>query len=153
MNPYSHYQQNQILSASPERLLLMLYDGAIRFTCQAIHGLEEENLALTHHGINKALAIISEFAETLDHEIGGEIAENLDALYSFMIRELALANRHRDVDKLRTVEGLLRGLRDTWQEVIEINSRKAVGGKAAGEALTTTAAVELDNYVPLMVSR
>ena len=153
MNPYRHFQQYQILSTSPERLLLMLYDGAIRFTCQAIHGLEEENLALAHYGINKALAIISEFAETLDHEIGGEIAENLDALYAFMIRELTLGNRHRDVDKLRTVEGLLRGLRDTWQEAIEINNREVAGGKAAGESLGTTAAVELDNYVPLMVSR
>ena len=153
MNPYSHYQQNQILSASPERLLLMLYDGAIRFTCQAIHGLEEENLALTHHGINKALAIISEFAETLDHEIGGEIAENLDALYAFMIRELTLANRHRDVDKLRTVEGLLRGLRDTWQEAIEINSRELAAGKVVREGVSETAAAKPDGYVPLMVSR
>jgi flagellar secretion chaperone FliS len=153
MNPYNHYQQNQILSASPERLLLMLYDGAIKFTCQAIHGFEEDNLALAHHGIKKALAIISEFAETLNHEIGGEIAENLDALYTFMIRELTLANLRRDVDKLRTVEGLLRDLRDTWQEAIEINSREIAAGKVARETSDRTIAVEPDGYIPLMVSR
>jgi flagellar secretion chaperone FliS len=153
MNPYHHYQQNQILSATPERLLLMLYDGAIKFTCQAIHGFEEENLGLAHHGIKKALAIISEFAETLDHDIGGEIAANLDALYTFMIRELTLANLRRDVDKLRTVEGLLRDLRDTWQEAIEINSREIAAGKIVKEAIGATAVVEPDGYVPLMVSR
>jgi flagellar secretion chaperone FliS len=62
MNAYSQYQQNQIMSASPEQILLMLYDGAIRFLRQAIRGMEEENLTQFHYGIEKSMAIIIEFS-------------------------------------------------------------------------------------------
>ena len=121
MTEYSQYLRNQILSASPEQILIMLYDGAIRFTHQAISGIEENNLEMMTHGIRRAMAIITEFSNTLNHEIGGAIADNLDALYSFMVRELTLANLHRDKEKLRVVENLLVGLRATWAEAIEIN--------------------------------
>ena len=121
MTEYSQYLRNQIFSASPEQLLIMLYDGAIRFTRQAIAGVEENNLEMMAHGIRRSMAIITEFSNTLNHEIGGAIAGNLDALYNFMVRELTLANLQRDVEKLRIVEDLLVGLRATWVEAIEIN--------------------------------
>lgn len=121
MNAYTQqYQQNQILSASPEQILVMLYDGAIRFTRQAKMGIESGNVAQSAEGISRAMAIITEFANTLDHEIGGEIATELDALYSFMIRELTQANLKNDISKLEVVEGLLIDLRGTWAEAIEI---------------------------------
>jgi len=121
MNAYTQqYQQNQILSASPEQILVMLYDGAIRFTRQAMIGIEDGRASVKVEGISRAMAIISEFANTLDHEVGGEIAENLDALYSFMIRELTQANLNNDMQKLKIVEGLLVDLRQTWIEAIEI---------------------------------
>jgi len=121
MTEYSQYLRNQILCASPEQILIMLYDGAIRFTRQAILGAEENNLETMTYGIRRAMAIITEFSNTLNHEIGGAIADNLDAIYSFMVRELTLANLHRDAEKLRVVENLLVGLRATWAEAIEIN--------------------------------
>ena len=114
-----NYLQNQILTASPERILIMLYDGAIRFTRQAIMGIEENRPSLKLEGISRAMAIVAEFANTLDHQMGGEIAENLDGLYHFIIRELTEA-RKGDVAKLRVVEGLLVDLRTTWVEAIEI---------------------------------
>ena len=123
MNAYTQqYQQNQILSASPEQILVMLYDGAIRFTRQAMMGIEDNRSAMKAEGISRAMAIITEFANTLDHEIGGDIATELDALYSFMIRELTQANLKNDMDKLRVVEGLLVDLRQTWVEAIEVAS-------------------------------
>ena len=125
MTEYSEYLRNQIFSASSEQLLIMLYDGAIRFTHQAIAGVEENNPEMMTRGITRAMAIITEFSNTLNHEIGGAIAENLDALYSFMARELMLANLHRDAEKLRVVENLLTGLRATWAEAIEINRSAA----------------------------
>lgn len=74
MNAYTQqYQQNQILSASPEQILIMLYDGAIRFTRQAIAGVEEEDRLKKLDGTRRAMAIISEFANTLDHEVGGDL--------------------------------------------------------------------------------
>lgn len=152
MNAYNQYQQNQILSASPEQILLMLYDGAIRFTRQAIYGIEEDNLTLVHQGIKKAMAIITEFSNSLNHEIGGEIAENLDALYNFMIRELTLANLHKDIEKLKVVENLLVDLRATWGEAVQINKgqipmeKMTAHGTGHGHALPK-------EYVPLSISR
>lgn len=153
MNAYSQYHQNQVLSASPEQILLMLYDGAIRFTRQAIYGIEDENLTLFHHGIRKSMAIITEFSNSLDHTIGGEIAENLDALYNFMIRELTLANLHKDIEKLRVVDRLLVDLRATWEEAVEINKGEIPVDKMLPQ--TTKAADQQvpQNYVPLAISR
>lgn len=152
MNAYSQYQQNQILSASPEQILLMLYDGAIRFTRQAMYGLDEENLSIFHHGIQKSMAIITEFSNSLDREIGGEIAENLDALYHFMIRELTLANLHKDIAKLQVVERLLVDLRATWGEAVELNrNQPPLGSQSA--AIKESAQAHPAEYVPFSVSR
>lgn len=127
MNAYTQqYQQNQILTASPERILVMLYDGAIRFTRQAIIGIETGNRVQKLEGISRAMAIITEFANTLDHSIGGEIAANLDALYAFMNNELSKANLKNDINKLRVVEGLLVDLRGTWVEAIDVASKEKV---------------------------
>jgi len=156
MNAYSQYQQNQVLSASPEQILIMLYDGAIRFTRQAIAALDEENLAGFYHGITKSMAIITEFSNSLDHSVGGEIAENLDALYSFMIRELIQANLHKDGEKLRVVERLLVDLRATWGEAVKLNKQ---GQLAANKVLAIPKAPYNNNpsvpdgYVPLSISR
>lgn len=121
MNAYTQqYQQNQILTASPEQILVLLYDGAIRFTRQAIIGIESGNRVQKLEGVSRAMAIITEFANTLDHSIGGEIAANLDALYAFMNNELSKANLNNDINKLKVVEGLLVDLRGTWTEAIEI---------------------------------
>jgi flagellar protein FliS len=127
MNAYNQYQENQVLSASPEQILLMLYDGAIRFTRQAITGMENNDLGQTYRGIKNSMAIISEFASSLDHKIGGTIADNLASLYDYMIRELLLANLNKDKEKLMGVEKLLVDLRATWGEAIETNNmQKAV---------------------------
>ena len=154
MNAYSQYQENQIFSASPEQILLMLYDGAIRFTRQAIYGIEEDNIAIFHHGIKKSMAIITEFSNSLDHTIGGEIAENLDALYNFMIRELTLANLHKDIEKLRVVEKLLMDLRATWAEAVEINNREQIPlDRLTANAKSQSDRVAPERYVPLSISR
>jgi flagellar secretion chaperone FliS len=155
MNAYSQYQQNQIISSSPEQILLMLYDGAIRFTRQAAFGLEEENYTVFHHGLKKSMAIITEFSNSLDHAIGGEIAENLDALYSFMIRELTLANLHKNLDKLKVVENLLVDLRATWAEAIETNHREQMPLNRLVEKTAAPAVGNSppDGYVPLSISR
>jgi flagellar secretion chaperone FliS len=154
MNAYNQYQENQILSASPEKILLMLYDGAIRFTRQAIQGIEEDNLAFLHHGIKKSMAIITEFSNSLDHSIGGDIADNLDALYVFMIRELTLANLHKDIEKLRVVEKLLVDLRATWGEAAEINRQAQIPVNALASNQKIPQGRPLpSSYVPFSISR
>jgi len=125
MNAYwNQYQQNQVNQATPEQVLIMLYDGAIRNTAQAIQALAAADRVRKAESISKAIHIITALSDTLDRQIGGEIAENLDALYNFMIRELTNGNLRNDPAPLGQVEGLLRDLRQTWSEAIEIHARE-----------------------------
>lgn len=143
----NQYQQNQVSMASPEQILLMLYDGAIRFTRSAILGIEEEKPEQKRVGISKAMAIIAEFSNSLNHEIGGKIAEDLDALYYFMMRELTSANLTDDIDKLKVVEKLLVDLRLTWGEAVEINRKELV------DAVPSAGYHQSDNYRSMAISR
>jgi flagellar protein FliS len=126
MNAYmNQYQNNQVLTASPEQILIMLYDGTIRFVRQAMQGIETGDLKSKLTGVTKALNIITEFRKTLDHKIGGELAADLDALYEYMSRELVKGNVQNSTESLKIVEGLLVGLRETWMKAIEINRKEA----------------------------
>jgi flagellar protein FliS len=125
MNAYaSNYLNNQIKTASQEQILVMLYDGAINFCRKARYALDAGDKVGRGEGISRAMAIINELNSTLDFEIGGEIATELDALYGFMTRELISANVNNDSKKIATVIGLLKELRETWVIAIEMN-RKA----------------------------
>ncbi len=127
MNTYANqYQQNQISTASPEQIMLMLYDGAIRFVRRAIVANENNAAAEKLTGISKCMAIIVEFSNTLDHNIGGDIAADLDGLYQFMIRELNSARSETSGKHLKVVETLLLDLRDTWGQAVEINKQEKV---------------------------
>ncbi len=128
MNMYSNdYLQNQIATASKEQLLIMFYDGAIRFLAQARLGIENNDITGRTYGINKASAIISELSATLDHKIGGKVAEDLDALYAYMLNELTMANMKNDGDRLETVITMLADLRKTWLEAIQIQREERHG--------------------------
>ncbi|OGQ93961.1 MAG: flagellar export chaperone FliS [Deltaproteobacteria bacterium RIFOXYD12_FULL_57_12] len=132
MNAYlSHYQNTQVSTASPEQVLILLYDGAIRFLCQAQQAIETGDIPMRAEKINKVVAIVTELDNSLDHEIGGEIAQHLDALYNFMIRELLTANLRNDAKRLKVVEALLTDLRRTWMQAIEINRQQTAEQKEA----------------------
>lgn len=141
-NGFNKYMSTQVTTASPEQILIQLYGGAIRFVRQAQEALAAGERVRKLEGISRAMAIISELSNTLDHEIGGEIAENLDALYHFMIRELTQSNRDNDAKKLKVVEELLVDLRETWIEAIEI---------ARNEKQQTNTASK-DDYRPMSVA-
>lgn len=120
----NQYQTNQILTASPEQILIMLYDGAIRFCRQAIAASDTGNVAVKLEKISKTFAIITEFSNSLNHDIGGNIAADLDGLYHFMLRELNNARKDSTGEHLRNVEKLLVDLRLTWGEAIEVNKQE-----------------------------
>jgi flagellar protein FliS len=139
MNTYANqYQQNQIATASPEQIMLMLYDGAIRFIRRAIVANENNQPTEKLQGISKCMAIIVEFSNTLDHNIGGDIAADLDGLYQFMIRELNSARGETSGKHLKVVETLLLDLRDTWGQAVEINKQEKYGAaNEQHEAITS----------------
>jgi flagellar protein FliS len=127
MNAYSNqYRNNQVMTASPEQILIMLYDGAIRFVRQAGQAIEDGRRADKSVAINKAMAIVAEFSNTLDFEAGGAIADDLYRLYDFVIRELSAVNARSDHKRLEAVEQILLDLREGFVGAIEKNRKTAV---------------------------
>ncbi len=118
-NPYKNYQKTQVTTASKEKILLMLYEGAIRFTKHAIVAMEEKKVAEKGKYISKATAILSELMATLDFKVGGPLALELENLYIFMIDKLIEGNIRNDAECLRSVESILRTLYTAWQDVVE----------------------------------
>lgn len=142
MNPYQNvYFQNQVQTASPEQLLVMLYDGAIRFLRQAREAMENGERILKMEKISRTISILTELSNTLDFEKGGEIAENLDGLYWFMIRDLTRANTQNDPEPLNVAEGILSDLRDGWVQAIEKIRAESRRQEEAGEPAQMTAAM------------
>ena len=125
MNGYTNqYLTNTVQSASPEQLMLMLYDGAIRFVALGIQAIDNGLLDKRAYYINKTSAIISEFAATLDHSQNPQLAEDLDALYAYMLNRLMTANLKNDTEPLVEVKQMLTELRMTWSKAIEINKQE-----------------------------
>lgn len=122
-HPYRQYQKTSITTASREKVLLMLYEGAIRFVKSARVHMEKKNVAEKGTYISKATAIVSELMSTLDFKAGGELAHDLESLYIYMIDKLIEANIDNDLEALDHVEELLRTLHVAWRDVIE-NPRK-----------------------------
>jgi flagellar protein FliS len=118
-NPYRQYQKTQVTTASREKILLMLYEGAIRFTRQAAVAMREKKIAEKGKYISKATAILSELMATLDFKSGGQLAADLENLYVFMIDKLIEGNIHNKVECLESVEKLLMTLYMAWKDVIE----------------------------------
>ena len=111
------YKQSSVLTAPPERLVVMLYDGALRFLARAAVAMREQGPVAAAQPIQRAQAIIEELLSTLDMEQGGEVAERLQAIYVFCLRELPDAQLKRDDVKIDQVAGLLRELRDAWAQI------------------------------------
>ncbi|MFO7152690.1 MAG: flagellar export chaperone FliS [Bacillota bacterium] len=114
MNPYQQYQENQIMTAPPERLVLMLYEGALKFLRLAKKAVEEKSYADANNYIIRVEDIIMELNMSLDMNF--EISKSLRNLYNFIYEKLIEANIKKDLSKLEEVEGLLAGLKEAWQE-------------------------------------
>ncbi|SHE47570.1 flagellar protein FliS [Thermoanaerobacter uzonensis DSM 18761] len=112
VNPYQQYKENAILTASPEELVLMLYNGIIRFIEEAKGAIEKKDYMAANNGIQRAQDIIAELMLTLD--MSYDISQNLYSLYDYMLRRLIDANVKKDVTILEEVKGFAIELRDTW---------------------------------------
>ena len=118
-NPYNKYQKTQVTTASKGKVLLMLYEGAIKFVKQAREAMKEKKIAEKGKLISKTTAILSELMATLDYKNGGALAADLENLYIFMIDKLIEANINNDISCLDVVEELLKTLYTAWKDVVE----------------------------------
>ena len=111
------YQDNAVTTQSRGRLIVLLYEGAIKFLKLAINELEAKNYQAKGHYINKAQDIINELNAVLDMDAGGEIAANLRKLYLFMSKRLNEANTKRDPQMIRDVISLMEELNQSWKAI------------------------------------
>ncbi len=117
-NGYAAYANNRIMTASPAELTLMLYEGAIKFCNIAIMAIEENDVEKAHINITKVEAIIENFQATLNHKYA--VAKDFDNVYSYLMTRLVQANLKKDKEILEEVLEHLRGMRDTWKEVMKL---------------------------------
>jgi flagellar protein FliS len=111
------YEEHTVNTASPVKLVVLLYDGAIRFLKLAERAFAEGDRALARMHIGKAEKIILELLGSLNFEDGGEIAENLFVLYRFVLRECARMSGENYEEVLPGVIRILSGLRDAWKNL------------------------------------
>jgi flagellar protein FliS len=115
----ANYRELEILSASPERLVVILFEQLVVQLERARLGAEREDVTLQVTGVTKANLIVGELLATLDFEKGGEIAERLADLYQFLLVELLEAGKSRDANRLRRLGGIAAELRDGFAGAAE----------------------------------
>jgi len=116
-SPYKNYIKQEVEGATKGKLVLLLYDGAIKFMRVSVKAIEENNIQGAHNNIMKAQNIIYELMSTLNMD-AGDISRNLMRLYDFMIWQLIEANKEKSKDKVDSVIKLMSSLRDAWKDVI-----------------------------------
>ena len=129
------YQRQQIETSSPEEILIMLYDGAIRFLVMAKKGLASKDIQVFHNNLIKTQNILTEFMSSLDMDLGGEAASNLFNLYEYLHYRLVQANMKKDEEMIDEVLDHLRKLKGTWEEAIRITQREKEASKKEAEGL------------------
>jgi flagellar secretion chaperone FliS len=117
-NPYQKYQQSSVQTAPPGQLLVMLYDGAIRFTKAGIEGIESRDYEKANHNLQKAQNIIHEFIASLDFNY--PISHNLLQVYEYMLYQLIQSNTHKKASTASDVLEYLIELRQCWAKAAKI---------------------------------
>ncbi|WP_018132189.1 flagellar export chaperone FliS [Effusibacillus pohliae] len=118
--PYQVYQNMAVQTATPERLLLMLFEGAIRFCKEAIHALQTQNYETGNAKIIRVQNIINELIVTLDRDVGGELAQNLLSIYQYLQRRLIEANLKKDQSIIEEVSQHLKELYEGFAEAAKL---------------------------------
>ena len=131
MNPQGaqNYLRTQVLTATPEQLQMMLYDGAIRFAEQARPALAAKNWEASYNAISRAQKIITELTSSLRHDIAPELCGRLASIYNFIYRKLVEANVEHKAEALDEAIKILKFQRETWEMLL-----KQLGRQKAAEA-------------------
>jgi flagellar protein FliS len=120
-NAYNAYKNNSVNFASREQLLLMLLDGAVKFSKIGRQAIVDKELKKAHENLVKTQNIFYELMATLDVAKGGEWAQNLMNIYDFIVRRLTDANIKKDIEIMNEVIPLIEEVRDTWSEAYKLS--------------------------------
>jgi flagellar protein FliS len=127
-----YYQTNQISTAGRGSLLIMVYDGAIRFLIEGKNAMNNKRIEEQNRNLTKAQTLITELMTTLDHSINPELARNLEKLYMYMLDKLVDANVYDKVENIDEVIILLKDLRDAWSEADQMTRRQETNAATIG---------------------
>lgn len=115
----ARYRSASVETASPVRVVVMLYDGAIRFLRGAAQAMEEKDVAKKGEQLHRAHAIVSELQATLDEKQSPELCDQLSRLYDFVLDRIGQANMKGDPELLGPAVNVLLELRSAWSQVAE----------------------------------
>jgi flagellar protein FliS len=126
MSKLNAYRQTAVTTASKEQVLIMLYEGAIKHLKKASECCQKKDLAGKGVAVGKAHDIIIELSNSLDFNIGGDIAKNLERLYMFMVEQIIQGNMNNDAAKFDQSRALLENLLEGWKgAVAQVQQDKA----------------------------
>jgi len=132
------YMKTRIMTASPEQLQLMLYDGAIRFATEAKTHMAEGRTEQCHHQLLRAQKIVMELIHGLRPDVNADLCNKMSSLYNFVYRKLVDANVRKEADCIDDATQVLAIIRDGWGELIAgLNTTKTVLDEAQGPAPAT----------------
>lgn len=121
-NAAQTYQSNQVTTATPADLTLMLYNGALKFVKQAKSAIEEKNVTKAHEASLKVQNILYELMSTLNSEY--PISKEFAKLYEYMLQRTIEANIRKDLHVLNEVEDMFIQFRDTWKEAMQLAKKQ-----------------------------
>ena len=116
-NAGNAYKSNEVMTAPKKKLVVMLYDGAVKNLKLAKIAMEDKNIEKTNNAFIKAQNILAELMSTLNFDQGGDIAKNLMALYQYMYQQTVRANIEKNADMVDEVIDYLEELRDAWSRI------------------------------------
>ncbi|NLK68348.1 MAG: flagellar export chaperone FliS [Clostridiaceae bacterium] len=115
---YNQYKENSVNTAQPEELILMLYNGLVKFIMKAQHAISKNDMQEAHVNIIKSENIVREFIASLDGDY--EVSSSLLLVYDYMERRLIEANIQKSMDILDEVLGFAKELRATWEQAMKL---------------------------------
>ena len=126
---HNQYHKNAISTSSQGRLIIMMYEGAIKFTTMAIKSIDEGDIAGQGKYISKTHDIISELSLALDIEKGGEVALRLESLYQYTLSQLTIANIKSDRKTLENIIKILSPLNNAWEQLFHASTNNEKDGQ------------------------
>ena len=133
-NPSQQYLKNAVVTATPEQLQLMLYDGAIRFAKRGLEAMRAKDREGMFNALERAQLIVLELGNGIRREINPELADRMGALYNFVYRRLVDANIHEDEQAIDDALRTLRYERESWVLLIDKLQQEACGKSPASGA-------------------
>ena len=153
MSTYSNYQnaykKASVNTLDQNKLIIMLYDGAIKNANFAVEYMKSGEIEKVHDSLIKTKNIVTELLATLNMEQGGEIAKNLKSLYSYMFSQLIEANMEKKTAPVLTVIDLLKELRGAWVQIKEKKKPEEKKGNASGQTMMQNNQVNTEKRIKI----